>query len=131
MSWRKSVATSGCCGGRDRAGADRLRLATLPAAGATGSVFEDDTRLALTATLRKILVADPPYFDLTKRALKSNPGPGNNTVFVLEGIPRCPFVADERTRVTCVDTHARTHTYVILDTRTGGITGCFQFVVVR
>lgn len=32
-----------------------------------------------------------------------------------------PIVADEYTHVIGVDTHAKTHTYVILDTRTGGI----------
>lgn len=31
-----------------------------------------------------------------------------------------PIVADEYAHVIGVDTHARTHTYVILDTRTGG-----------
>ena len=32
-----------------------------------------------------------------------------------------PIVADEYTHVIGVDTHAKTHAYVILDTRTGGM----------
>ncbi|ROP61220.1 IS110 family transposase [Curtobacterium sp. ZW137] len=38
-----------------------------------------------------------------------------------------PIVADEYTHVIGVDTHAKTHTYVILDTRTGGINDTATF----
>ncbi|MCE0459681.1 IS110 family transposase [Curtobacterium flaccumfaciens] len=38
-----------------------------------------------------------------------------------------PIVADEYTHVIGVDTHARTHTYVIIETSTGGITGTTTF----
>ncbi|WP_027467275.1 IS110 family transposase [Curtobacterium sp. UNCCL17] len=38
-----------------------------------------------------------------------------------------PIVADEYTQVIGVDTHARTHTYVVLDTRTGGIIDTAMF----
>jgi len=38
-----------------------------------------------------------------------------------------PIVADEYTQVIGVDTHARTQTYVVLDTRTGGIIDTAMF----
>lgn len=38
-----------------------------------------------------------------------------------------PIVADEYTHVIGVDTHAKTHTYVILDTRTGGVVDTASF----
>lgn len=38
-----------------------------------------------------------------------------------------PIVADEYAHVIGVDTHARTHTYVIFDTRTGGIVDAATF----
>lgn len=38
-----------------------------------------------------------------------------------------PIVADEYTHVIGVDTHARTHTYVVLDTRTGGVVDTATF----
>ena len=38
-----------------------------------------------------------------------------------------PIVADEFAHVIGVDTHARTHTYVVLDTRTGGIVDSATF----
>lgn len=38
-----------------------------------------------------------------------------------------PIVADEYAHVIGVDTHARTHTYVVLDTRTGGVVDTATF----
>ncbi|QCY48201.1 hypothetical protein GcLGCM259_2494 [Glutamicibacter creatinolyticus] len=39
------------------------------------------------------------------------------------------IVAEKYDYVIGIDTHARTHTYAIIDTRTGGRTGCEAFPV--